>query len=162
MKIIFLDIDGVLNSRETIMSNHEKRQRGEFTTPKIDGCGSDVCAPHKTLVDRLNKITGQTGAYIVVSSTWRINKTVVELRELLRAFGVTGTVLDKTPRLFKRRGFEIQEWLDKGSPYGEIEKFVIIDDDSDMEHLMPHLIKTTNEKGLQDEHVKEAIERLNA
>jgi hypothetical protein len=160
MKILFLDIDGVLNSRETILENHEKRKTGKLDVPiSACNCGSDTCWPHHTLVGRLNEIISKTGAMVVMSSSWRIGKMVVELRELCRAFGMNGTLLDKTPVLHKPRGLEIQEWIDNATD--EVDSFAILDDDSDMEHLFSFLVQTDYRYGLQDGHVKEVCEMLN-
>jgi len=45
----------------------------------------------------LNEIIAETGADVVVSSTWRYGKTVAELQEMLDAHGFAGRVRDKTP-----------------------------------------------------------------
>ena len=68
MRIIFLDIDGVLNSelwyKEVKYANLEEKH---FSP---------------ALVENLNTITDQTGAKIVVSSSWRKNKTLEQLKNL--------------------------------------------------------------------------------
>jgi hypothetical protein len=47
------------------------------------------------------------------------------------------------------RGYEIQDWLDWSGKYDQnkVDKFVIIDDDSDMVHLTPQLVKTNARVG---------------
>lgn len=151
-KCIFLDIDGVLNSGKYI-----KRLDGDFDDPinQID----------PVAVVRLNQLTDTTGAKIVVSSTWRLaflGQCAEPLRSLqgcLQTYGITGAVIGMTPNkanaVRNRRGKEIQAWID--DHYSEIEKFVIIDDDSDMGRLLPHLIKTLFSDGLQDIHVQTII-----
>src|SRR5581483_4761430 len=128
MKVIFLDFDGVIVPAHSWRERKGKSERG-----------------WKPCVDALNHITDTTGAVIVVSSTWRLGEEVIALRELLRGWGVTGSVVGKTPRLtvsetdFREldRGHEIQWWLDqRGNRRGDVESFVILDDDSDMAHLM--------------------------
>jgi hypothetical protein len=42
-----------------------------------------------------------------------------------------------------------------------VESFVILDDDADMEHLLPRLVQTSMDDGLQDRHVEKAVEILN-
>jgi hypothetical protein len=153
-KVIFLDIDGVLNSGAYI-----KRLDGAFDDPihQID----------PEAVVRLNRITDATGAVIVVSSTWRLafRHSADPLRQLqgcLAAYKITAPVIGLTPdkqSIRNRRGKEIQSYID--DHYNEIEKFVIIDDDSDMGRLLPHLIKTLFEDGLQDSHVETIIGILN-
>ena len=61
-----------------------------------------------------------------------------------------------TPKLHVRRGLEIQKWLDD-NPQGENVVFVILDDDSDMEHLMDRLVQTDHEFGLTQEDAGKAI-----
>ena len=145
MKIIFLDIDGVLNNREVF--NRKKSQGFRVWDEKC--------------VDRLNRITDETGAKIVVSSTWRRSEDLYSA--IKNEMGITGEIIGKTIDYIhhssteKQRGDEIQEWL---SQYVEVIKFVIIDDDSDMAHLMDRLIQTETFIGLTDEHVEEAIKRL--
>lgn len=47
-------------------------------------------------------------------------------------------VIGLTPILYQQRGLEIQKWIDDNDYKG---KFIIIDDDSDMCHLLPLLIR---------------------
>jgi hypothetical protein len=133
-RIIFLDFDGV------IVTAHDRYTNGD-----------QYC------VFQLNRITDSTEAKIVVSSSWRIGRTVEELRELLKLWGVTAECIDKTPRNWgKSRGDEIQEWLDKNP----VDSFVILDDDSDMVHLHNSLVKCHHIHGLDDDQVDQAIEIL--
>lgn len=155
MKVLFLDIDGVLNS-----GNYIKRLDGQFDDPQyqID----------PEAVVRLNAITNLTDCKIVVSSTWRLaflNRMAGPLRSLqgcLQMYGITGDIIGMTPNkpncTRNQRGKEIQSWLD--DHIGQVDKFVIIDDDSDMGRLLPHLIKTIFNDGIQDIHVRRIVEIL--
>lgn len=154
-KVLFLDIDGVLNSGKYI-----KRLDGRFDDP-VNQIDPDA-------VVRLNAITDLTGCKIVVSSTWRLaflGQMAEPLRSLqgcLRMYNITGDVIGMTPNkanaVRNRRGKEIQAWLD--DHYNEVEKFVIIDDDSDMGRLKTHHIKTLFEDGIQDTHVRAIVSIL--
>ena len=165
MKIVMLDIDGVLNSARYI-----KHLAGKFDLP------ANQMDPNA--VARLNTITNLTGAKIVVSSTWRLafmarpanpfgldlgegllQGNVEQLARCMGSYGITGEVVGMTPRLGGNtcRGDEIQWWLNQ---HNDIEKFIIIDDSSDMGHLMQHLINTSFNDGLEDKHVKTAISIL--
>lgn len=144
MKIIFLDIDGVLN-------NHKS-----YGTGKAD----------MWCVAALNDITDRTGAAIVVSSTWRMGG-LLSCRDKLAEWGVTAPVIDRTPiretlhgdlTLADPRGFEIAEWW---CQHAEIESFVILDDDSDMAHLKDRLVQTDRTVGLTMRDAKRAIALLN-
>lgn len=153
MKVIFCDFDGVLNSMDFFCS---KRSRSDDYVP------TEHIDPEA--VKRLSKIVDATGAKIVVSSVWRYNHKLVELREILGHFGFKGQIIGATARSVesKARGKEIDAWLsesgtDRRDP---VECFVILDDDSDMEPHMDRLIHTSYKSGLQDVHVRQAIKML--
>jgi len=84
------------------------------------------------------------------------------LQRCLRAYNITGDVIGMTPDKINCvrncRGKEIQAWLD--DHYGDVDKFVIIDDDSDMGRLKNHLIKTLFADGIQDQHVRTIVSIL--
>jgi hypothetical protein len=150
MKVIFLDFDGVLNSSNWAHSFPDRCPSGD-----------DMIDP--IAVGRLNKIVEATGAHVVVSSVWRKCRRYprTELQEILNRFGFKGTVLGITPSSKSGiRGGEIQEWIDTYNRH-ELTSFVIIDDSSDMAHLMHKLVRTEYLAGLQDHHVTAAIEMLN-
>jgi hypothetical protein len=154
MKVLFLDFDGPIIP---IMSHK---------CPRVSGKGAQAWP---SCVAALNRITDATGAVIVVSSTWRADG-ITKTRERLKQWGVKADCIALTPYLDKKtesglwaavpRGLEIQKWLDD---YGRhpIESFVILDDDKDMEHLMPFLIQTPFEVGLSEADADRAIEMLN-
>lgn len=159
MKIVFLDFDGVLNSHEYIRNRAPENERGSRI-------GLDRVA-----VARVNRLLAETGAEVVVSSTWRHGKKRTQLCDILNDVGFVGVVRGMTPEWLtktpggiyaaKCRGEEIQAWLDNAAHIGhDVESFVIVDDDSDMAHLAYRLIKTSFETGLLDEHVDRAIGML--
>lgn len=126
MKIIFLDIDGVLNHQ--LMYSKED--------DKIKVMGWDIS---KSSVAVLNKLTDITGAQIVVSSTWRLlNKKEALFDALKNEAGITGNLLDITPNLGvgNLRGNEILHWIKANTAlvgkYHEYKSYIILDDDSDM------------------------------
>jgi len=133
MKVIFLDIDGVLN--------HEIWFKGWKEYKEL--CGGIVDHEKRRWFDPrcvalVNRLTDETNAKIVLSSTWRQGVPVNDLKELLKGVGITGELIDKTPKIYPPagiggslpRGFEIQTWLKKTKE--TIESYVILDDDSDM------------------------------
>jgi len=156
MKLIFLDIDGVLNSHDFFYKRHE-------TTGKMQGgCRRESIDPDA--LRRLERIINETGAKIVISSSWRIGRETVEIKELLRIAGFKHwqEIIDRTPStssLTERRGEEIRMWLDKNPE--NIGNFIILDDDSDMDKLMDRLVHTDWEHGLTDVETENAIARLN-
>ena len=147
MKIIFLDVDGVLNN-----STWAKRM--------IDA-GVHVYAEDMIedwAIQLLKQIIDATGADVVVSSTWRDDPKAVEhLLIQLAAYDIWP--IGSTPRTNLRRGDDISQWLERYDGY--IESYVILDDDSDMTVHMDHLVQTSFEHGLRHEHVERAIEILN-
>lgn len=137
MTICFLDCDGVLNGIRNWPPN----------------AGRDWIDP-KTVV-RLNKLTKRTGASLVISSTWR---RFWDVPAILRKAGITAPILGETPYLKSMsRGCEIKTWL---AEHGEVKKFIILDDDSDMDDLTDHLVQTEWDLGLQDKHIEDAIRKL--
>lgn len=121
-KIIFLDIDGVLN-----------------VIPQ--GFDKHGCLFHKHLEENLQHIIEQTGAKIVISSTWRLSG-LKAMKQLWTDRNLAGEVIDITPNINdNRRGDEIQRWLDNNPT----DSFVIIDDDTDMlEHQFKHFVQTSD------------------
>lgn len=164
-KIIFLDIDGVLVNRNSLKADHEyaKTHGGHRPMEKFSAHYNSF---DSECVQRLNQITDVTGAVFVISSTWRMGRTVSELRDILSSRGVAGKVLDKTTTKdyngYKEltRGDQIEEFIKSYSAVRPIDKFIIIDDDSDMSNLMDRLVQTNFEDGLRDEDVKKAISML--
>lgn len=156
MKTLFLDIDGVLVNRKTINEHKKNEYRGM-------GNFDPFC------VHLLNWILDQTGAELVLSSSWRLGtpKRYTRVLKHIEEQGVRHKIIDRTPDPFplvlkngdytgqwSRRGAEIQLWL-KNQPE-TIDKFAILDDNSDMEPLMPFLVKTDFEKGL-DQHAMDPL-----
>lgn len=154
MKIIFLDIDGVLNSK----AYDAQRNWNEQTD--ID----------ETRLPLVKKLAEETGAKIVLSSTWRehwdkvpekCDEDGVYINEAFAKFGLE--IYDKTPDLgiSANRPDEIKAWLD--STKETIEKFVIIDDYRyGWGSLSDNFVKTNPYfgLGLEEEHVQKAIEIL--
>lgn len=143
MKIIFLDIDGVLNNQ---LFYTEIDQATRFKQSKEDApLGS--CDIDSRCIGLLNHIIDKTGAKVVISSSWRQGKTIEELTYILNYCGFIGEIIGKTPYLqFKSnlenynysvpRGCEIKAWIETnkdilGSKVLKL-KYVILDDDSDM------------------------------
>lgn len=144
MRIVFLDFDGVLNSRALVER-----------APAPYAIGLDLLA--EEAVARVERLCVESGAGIVVCSTWRLTFDRAALEALLRAKGLrTASVLDVTPMIpYKRgRGQEIQAWLDRSR--APIDGMVILDDEPDMLHLLPWLVQSSFETGLTDAHLAAA------
>lgn len=132
MKIIFLDFDGVLNNEAYYVKRHSADFKGYGEYP--------ICEFDFKCVQVLNHIIEKTGAKVVVSSSWRLGKSVDVLQKLLNDVGFKGEVIDKTSSFRSEeilRGNEILSWIKNnkeiiGQDYHEYENYVILDDDSDM------------------------------
>lgn len=147
IKIVFLDIDGVLNSHNYFLSR---------PSPK-DYDHSSMLDP--VAMQRLNRLLKATDAVVVISSSWRNGHNVEQLDDLLRSRGFAGRIIGMTATDsdVPTRGGEIQAWL---SLHPTVESFVILDDDRDSENLSNRWVQTTFMNGLQDNHVDKAIELL--
>ncbi len=153
MKIIFLDIDGVLNSDAWFTKLSENKMIYFSVVRDLD----------KDAVKILNRIIKESGAKIVISSSWRLMFTLDEIKTVLKdnGFEFVNEIIDITPKRHtfpSRRGNEIQEWITVNQFKGP---FVIIDDDGDMEHLMDRLVQTSWSHGLKEEHIPKCLKLLN-
>ncbi len=141
MKVIFLDVDGVLNSMESVL---------------LYGHTNRLDPVRVGMVARLCK---ETDAKIVVSSSWR-NPTVDGTKELLAASGAESLVpliIGQTPRIPGKRGPEIAAWLTEHKP----DAYVILDDDSDMlPEQMPRFVHTSMARGFCLDSYLDAIKLL--
>ena len=156
MKIVFLDIDGVLNSDDWYKSGEAKKAYEK--TKIVSDYHFDPSA--WSLVE---KLLIETGAKIVLSSSWR-NFT---LESTLKDF--TGTkfeVLNKyivgiTPRSrLRNRGKEIETFI-KNTDI-KIDKYVIIDDDTDFNtEQLPYFVRTDWFQGITEENYNKAKKILN-
>jgi len=132
-RIIFLDIDGVLNTSrlrdKEILLDHEK-------------------------VALLREIAFRTNSSVVISSTWRYQVNFECLKFALRCLGCNMVdIWDSIPEKLKgtydnpNRGCYIKEWLDEN----EWEKYVILDDldqDNFLESQYEFLVTTNDNYGL--------------
>jgi hypothetical protein len=137
MKVLFLDVDGVLNCEEAF-----RNEKYREISPYI------IEAEKVAMVQR---IVSETGCSIVLSSTWRNHE---EGKKNVRDRGID--FIDCTPNTSFMRGVEIKLWLDH---HPEVTKHAILDDDSDM---LPDqkLFQTSWKTGLTDKITQQVIEYL--
>ena len=157
MKIIFLDLDGVLN----VISQGHDEYGGIF---------------HEHFMKNLQTIILKTSAKIVLSSSWRKNGLKI-MQEMWIKRNLPGEIIDVTPTLRLRRGgsiifyndklnehptpeihgysiprgCEIDYWLrNEAWKFGPVESYVIIDDDTDfLMHQKEHFVQCSG--NLDDE-----------
>ena len=133
MKIIFLDVEGVLNGGES------------FLEPKC--------------LKNLQKLIKKTKAKIVITSNWRKTEAGREkLLKGLKEYDLAKEVVGWTPSLGRRKQ-EIHAYLlTLATPP---QNFIIIDDVVEkMTEYLSFIIKVDGKVGLTEENVLEAIEKL--
>lgn len=149
--ILFLDVDGVLNSRRFFVNRYDGANP--------DGMTWEEAQIDAAAVEILNRILRETAADVVISSTWRLMHRLPDLRGILRRRGLVGRIIGRTPDLNdKPRGLEIQAWLD--TQREQPPTFCIVDDDEDMAHLSHRLVRTSFEHGLTDAEASRMIAML--
>lgn len=147
MKVLFFDIDGVLNF-----------------------CGTSSI--HEPCLQQLKRIVAETNAKTVISSSWKEAFTKYDLYSDRDRDMVVRLLKDPelnclgwTPDIDEEnRENEIEEWLADFNK-SEIESFAIIDDlDYNFDEKFPgHFVKTAGYwgQGLTDHHANNAIRILN-
>ncbi len=163
-KIIFLDIDGVLNSRDWFSTDTYKVAAEGLSSAELMLIRHDLHID-PIAVSLLNDLVDKSGADIVLSSTWRQKYDPEAMTSMLAGRGFKFKVVDRTPALFGKfnssripRGKEIAAYL--RSLQEQPEAFVILDDNDDMLHLKKFLVLTTKKHGLTQEDVGKALKIL--
>lgn len=149
MNLIFLDIDGVLNSHRKLIEvyNRTKKPHSLYNYPFDEICLSNF----KHLVEAKN-------SKIVITSSWRKDEEGRrKIIEALKEYELDHHIIGYTPILHTSRGNEIKEYL---NTLEEEPNFIILDDDTDMEDLIEYLIKTNIKVGLTKENADEGIKKL--
>ena len=150
MKVIFLDIDGVLN--------------GNLFVPKEDKPGVLI---DNTRLELIKQIIDVTDAEIVLSSSWRehwekneneCNDIGREINEIFSRIGLS--VYDKTPKHHNDRKQEIIDWLYE---HPDVSEFVVIDDTPFAEGVLQnHFVLTSHLRyGIDENDAKQVISILN-
>lgn len=176
-KFLFLDFDGVLNSGDWSQSDEAKDWNGFL--------GFDIAK-----IRLVEEIIEKTGCFVVISSSWRIRRSLEEIKNILSHFGMKNTdcIIDKTGSFSQisdkmedaffhqqdaqfdhwDRGLEIFDWLLCNAPENcttsdfdaKVSGIAILDDDSDMWRLSHKLVQTSWKTGLQPEHVEKVCALL--
>ena len=151
MKIIFLDIDGVLNSRQY---------------DAVRGAGDGNIDTSR--LPLLKELIDTTGAMVVLTTTWRrhwdadrsfSDEIGRQLEQTFASYGIT--LLDKTPEIDNDRAKEVASWLEA---HNNVEAFVVFDDIKFGWGELDHSVVKTDYRigrGLEKKHVEAAIKILN-
>lgn len=186
--LIFLDIDGVMNSRRNYQEYDAECTK--LGPDAQEGWLSRPMGPlahllfDKAAVECLNRVTRVTGAQVVLSSSWRrlYQRHWDQFLALAKRVGIEAEVIGSTPTdqiklpvdtaldtvsgdlrrpplsHRQQRGDEIAYWLENS---GEQEaRVLVLDDDSDMDAVLPWFVKTSFETAMTEEHVDRCIEKL--
>ena len=135
MKVVFLDIDGVLNCKQT-----PNPRKFPFIVDPV-------------LLGRLKRLLDLTGAKVVLTSNWRYDPAGLFSA---RHYGVP--FIDTTPDLQNEpRCNPIRDWLQH---HPDVERFIVIDDEDDELDPLP-LFQPSRRTGITDEMVTAAADYLN-
>ena len=151
MRVLFLDIDGVLNSRSYV-------ERASWDPPL--GSRDDLHILDPAAIALLNTVLAATGAVVVISSSWRVTYALDAFQSMFEQRGFTGRVVDVTPQLpGRQRSREIAAWLE-ATP--NVVTFAIVDDIDDAGvGYAEQFVQTTFESGLTPYHARELARILN-
>jgi len=164
MKVLFLDIDGVLNTKYWYTQMDRNTPKDKY------GYAFD---PNS--VANLKRIVEDTGAEIVISSSWKC-MGLSQMEDMWRDRNLPGRIIGITPNsvsdemllnadidsieLFHIRGEEIKEWLMKHAK--RVSSYAIIDD---MDNMLPeqqsHFVQTNPEVGITEGDADTIITILN-
>ena len=184
IKYLFLDIDGVLwTVGWSIFCN---RNGGRSERRCYTEWDPMVTSNLQWVLDQAKEQGVEVR--IVISSTWRLGRTLEELKVIAEKSGLDpNSIIGKTPSIYYKvpktkwywkswgpwygrifpfrskrteadRGVEIQYWMDQNNI--KAEDIAIIDDDSDMAHLKHRHVKTDAYDGLGFRKAIEVAKRL--
>lgn len=145
-KILFLDVDGVLNSKETL-----RRSTKNGGIMGID--------PYLTIL--VDRIVQATGCEVVLSSSWRKSVNGYEaVNSVIPLIGQTGSCCEGI------RGVEIYKWLCQNFKWDDRQDdklhYAILDDDSDMLLWQKdNFFQTSFETGITEEIAERVTKHLN-
>lgn len=150
MKILILDHDGVLVTSQCYGTSNNK-----WGKPRFDS----------KCVEVTNKIIEATDCEIIVSSDWRHDYTLKEIRELYAEFGIIKGPIGYTPssktyggmNLDSGRADEINLWI-KTYAWKMDTKWVAVDDYKLGEYLYPNFVWCPNHmEGIKQTGILEKI-----
>ena len=161
MKVIFLDIDGVLNCTSYFIERHSeiaKLYENNKDNKRLLSLKRMMLDIDNRKLELLKDIIDVTGAKVVVTSSWKRLDIFNDVEELLISMGIpiVGTTKDKS----YNRGTGIKKYLKEN----QVEEYIVLDDDIFEDYdteIMNHLVKTSfSHGGLNESHKKKAIELL--
>lgn len=134
-RVLFLDIDGVLNSRRT----HHALGQYPMELEHLAGMSDPVA------LRMLQRLCDSAGVSVVLSSAWR---KIYAFEDVGKALGlpIIDATCDWCRKGLTQRGEEIQEWLDR---HPDVEHWAIVDDGNDMlPSQQSRFVRTSEREGL--------------
>ena len=158
MKLIFLDVDGVLNNTQNI-----KKYRLFFRGKRRLLVDVKPFYCFKKLLKEIEK--NKMDVRIVISSSWRVGSIPADWKKLFKHyFDNPEIVKGRTPYLYKDRGIEILELLKIAKEKGDmIDDYIVLDDDIEdiINHINPNKVMKINWKyGLTSRDIKQILKKL--
>lgn len=158
MKLIFLDVDGVLNNTQNI-----KKYRLFFRGKRRLLVDVKPFVYLKKLLKEIEK--NNIDAKIVISSSWRVGSIASDWKKLfLHYFNNAEIVIGRTPYLYKDRGIEILELIEIAKEKGHmIDDYIVLDDD--IEDIINHInyervMKINRRYGLTSRDIEQILKKL--
>lgn len=158
MKLIFLDIDGVLNNTEDV-----KKYRMFLKGERRVLTDIEPFFYFKRLLQEIEK--EKLEVRIVISSSWRLGTTASDWKKLFKHyFNDENIILGRTLHLECDRGIEILNFLQMIDEEKEtVEDYVVVDDD--IEDIIDYvgkkrIVKTSIKRGLTNKDVRKIIRKL--
>lgn len=149
INIIFLDIDGVLNTERFIKYQVENHESDYYLA---DYNFDPIC------MNNLKSLIDETNALIVLSSSWRLNNKLIDIiLGNFKQYGIDKGILDITPLLHTTRGLEINHWLNKQS-CKDINYVILDDEDFDIKDS--NLVKCNPYYGFTKNELNQALNIL--
>ena len=145
MKVVFLDIDGVLN-----VTGGDYAGREHPLDPDA--------------ITRLNRIAAETGAVGVLTTSWRLMLAWPRCKQVLHEHGLEMELVGETRDLWgagehleDARRREIEQWLAENPA---VDRYVILDDVPLYPDEHPRFVRTDEMRGLTDVEVELALAAL--
>lgn len=148
MKLIMLDIDGVLNSARSMLA----------IGPSFDHDDVSKCNLDPVACGLLARLVRETGAKICVHSTWAIDRGSVYFKAMLAPYGIEPTsVVSNWMGIHDR----VQR-IEKNLETHECDDFVVLDDEDLTDHYGERSIVVDGANGLSYENYRRACTLLGA